>query len=582
MNTDEPISVSRQRYVRWIPLLLIVATGVAFGRVVSNGFGPFDDEQTIRDNPRLNPPQFTADGVLWYWNHPYMSLYAPLTYTAWGTIAQFSRVPVPGEPGTFKLSPQYFHVASLLLHVASVLLVYAILRRLLGRAWPAAAGALLYGLHPLQVEAVAWTSGLKDVLSGCLSLAAIWLYLRAVAPAGTTTTTMPADVASADAPARIDPLCYVLGLLCFALAMLAKPAAMMTPLLLAVIDLIILRRPAERIGRSLGPWLALAIPIAVIAKWAQTGEGVPFVEIWQRPIVAGASLVFYLQKLVLPTGLAFEYGWRPLPMLQKGWFYAIAVIPLALAVVLWVGRRRWPWLGAAGLIFVAALLPVLGFVPFMYQVHSTVGDHYVYVAMLGPALALAWALGRVDPRRWTSAAAGVGVILMLLGALSFAQLGHWRDEEVVLQRTLAINPCSALAQNAMGQVYARRGDFAAAEKAFRTSAECNPDFIPALFNLVRIYGFLDRPDDAIKAFYELRRANAGLPKDARAEYSTDIFLKAGQNAARNGQFGQAVRYFEEAVRANPDDPRPKAALDQASAIVRARAATQPAPGPIPR
>jgi len=298
---------------------------------------------------------------------------------------------------------------------------------------------------------------------------------------------------------------------------------------------------------------------------------------------APASLAFYLQKLVFPHGLAFEYGWRPMLMLQKSWFYAIAAIPLLLAAILLIGRRRWPWMGAAALIFLAALLPVLGFVPFMYQVHSTVADHYLYVAMLGPALAVAWALSRVSRSRWTTAAAISGVVLLILAALSVSQLSHWRDEESVLQRTLAINPCSALAQNNLGQVYARRREIDRAEQAFRAAANCNPDFIPALMNLVRVYEFLGRPDEAIKAFYELRRANERLPEGKREEYSTDVFLAAGQNAARNGQFDQAVRYFEEAVRAKPDDPRPRSALQQARAIIlRSGGSTTTRPTTAPR
>ena len=127
------------------------------------------------------------------------------------------------------------------------------------------------------------------------------------------------------------------------------------------------------------------------------------------------------------------------------------------------------------------------------------------------------------------------MLLIVLAILSVMQLGYWRDEETVLQRTLAINPCSALAQNNMGQVYAHRREIDRAAQAFRAAADCNPDFIPAQMNLVRVYEFLGRPDEAIKAFYDLRRANDLLPEDKREQYSTDVFLRAGQNAARNQQ-----------------------------------------------
>ena len=215
---------------RFIPWLLIGLTLLTFGRVVNDGFAPYDDELTIRDNPRMNPARFTSEGVLWYWNNPAMSLYAPLTYTVWGAIATGSRVH-GADPTEFILDAGNFHVASLLLHVASVLLVFIILRRLLKRPWPAAAGALLYALHPLQVETVAWASGLKDLLASALSLATIWFYLRAVTPASPALEAMDSDEAPSS---RIDFASYALAIVCFVLALLAKSSAMMTPVLIAL------------------------------------------------------------------------------------------------------------------------------------------------------------------------------------------------------------------------------------------------------------------------------------------------------------------------------------------------------------
>jgi len=560
---------------RFIPWLLIGLTLLTFGRVVNDGFAPYDDELTIRDNPRMNPARFTSEGVLWYWNNPAMSLYAPLTYTVWGAIATGSRVH-GADPTEFILDAGNFHVASLLLHVASVLLVFIILRRLLKRPWPAAAGALLYALHPLQVETVAWASGMKDLLAAALSLAAIWLYLRAVAP-GVTPGPL-GDPDQAIEP-RIDWRFYVAAVACFILAMLAKSNAMMTPAVLLVIDALLLRRGVERTARSIAPFFALALPIAFIAKSVQSGIGLPAPELWQRPVVAGASLAFYLQKLILPTGLAFDYGWRPVEMLHKTWFYVIACIPLALAIAIWIMRKRLPWVCAGALIFVAALIPVLGFVPFKFQLHSTVGDHYTYFAMLGPALILAWGLSKVVKN--THIAAWItGVALLLLAVLSVLQLGYWRNEEATLRRTLAINPASDLALNNLGQIYVRKRDFAEAEKLFKAAVASNaPDLIAPLTNLVIIYKTTGRPDDAIRAFYELKRANELLPEADRLAFSDDIFFKAGQGAARNGQFADAVRYFQEAVRVAPQDPRPKEALRRAQAYLKSAATRRSATAP---
>jgi tetratricopeptide (TPR) repeat protein len=544
---------------RLIPLLLVAVTLLTFGRVIVNDFAPYDDEQTIYANGRMNPPQFDRDGILWYWDNPAMSLYAPLTYTVWGVVASVSRVHPRDDPTRFVLDPANFHIASLLLHVAGVLLVYVILARLLRRPWPAAAGALLYGLHPLQVESVAWASGLKDLLSGTLSLATIWLYLRAVTP----TSPAPSQVTESDEPAaaaRINFAPYLLAILCFALALLAKSGAMMTPFLILIIDVLLLRRGVERTARCVAPFFALAIPAAVIARLVQPGAGVPTVEIWQRPVVAGASLAFYLEKLFLPIGLAFDYGWRPVAMLHKPWFYAAAIIPLVLAVALWTMRRRWTWIRAGVLLFVAALLPVLGLVPFNYQFFSTVADHYVYLAMLGPALIFAWALTRIDARHSGAAACVAGVALLLLGVLSFAQLRFWRDPKALLHRTLAITPDSALALNSLAQIYAQDKNIPEAERLFHAATQSNPGFAPPYVNLLRIYLFQRRADDFIRAFNAFRPVNEALPEDQRSNYPPDLIFRLGQAAASEGKFDDAVRFFQEAARLVPADPRASEAL----------------------
>ena len=545
---DVPPGDTAARGPGWVWMLLVVVTAAVFGRVLWNSFAPYDDPQTISENDRLNPPKFTKDGVLWYWNHAYMSLYAPLTYTVWGTIAGVSQDRSPDVPkDEYKVAPRNFHLASLALHALSVLAVYAIVRRLTKTVWPAALGALLFALHPLQVETVAWASGLKDLLAGCLGLTSIALYLRAADPAS-----------------RRRAIWYAVALVCFVLAMLAKSSAMVVPVVLLVIEVWILRRALGKVTLSLGPWFLLAIPIAIVAKMSQPGAGVPTPMLWQRPIVAGASLAFYLWKLIVPTGLAFDYGWRPLEMLEKEWFYLIALVPVAIAVGLWLVRKRWPWLWASAGVFVAVLLPVLGFVPFMYQVHSTVADHYVYVAMLGPAMAVAWSSSRVRASRRGLALAAVGCVAVVLGTLSFVQLGYWRDEETTLKRTIAYNPCSALGQNNLGLYYWQHDRPVEAERAFLAATECNPDFPNAFQNLVSLYALtFEDPQRAIEAYHGFERAMATMPPEERRPYPPQGFFDAAKSAAMKGHIRHAEQFLEQAVQLDPGNARYRAALADA-------------------
>src|SRR6267378_78163 len=140
------------------PLLLAILTLIVFGRIATNDFTYWDDAGTIHHNARLNPP--TAQKVLWYWGHSELGLYIPVTYSVWGVLAAAARLDAPDE-FDISLNPWLFHAASLIVHVGSVLLVFRILRRLIGRDGPSFAGALLFAIHPLQTETVAWASGLK-------------------------------------------------------------------------------------------------------------------------------------------------------------------------------------------------------------------------------------------------------------------------------------------------------------------------------------------------------------------------------------------------------------------------------------
>ncbi len=537
---------------KWIPLLLILIALTTFGRVIGDGFGPFDNETTLTNNPRLNPPRLAGDSLLWYWSHAEMSLYIPVTYTVWGILAGATYIPLPDETGAH-IDPHFFHAASLLLHLMAMLLVYGIVRRLIRSPWPAAAGALLFALHPVQVEAVAWASGMKDLLSAVFSLAA-----NAARGAASGSGEIP--VSRSPVPRLYSLRFHILALVCFALALLSKPLAIVVPLLLATIDFWLLRRPIKSIAIALTPWVILAIPIAIIARAVQAGAFIPPIELYQRPVVAGASLAFYLGKIVLPIDLAFGYGWRPSAMVTKGWFYAIALIPLLPAGLLWLRRRRDPALFAAGLIFVAALLPILGLVPFSYQYYSTVADHYLYLAMLGPALAGAALLSRISPRRRRAAIGISAAILLALAIASFAQLRFWVDDVTNLRHIVAVTPQSNAAHGNLGQYHALHGDLAAAEKDFLAAAAGNPDDPQPRRNLLRLYSSLGRAEEAIQQFHELQRANAMLPEANRQAFPPDQLYKAGADALAVRRYPVAERYFLEAVRLNPKDERAREAL----------------------
>jgi hypothetical protein len=550
--------------------------------VVTHTFTPIDDASTISLNERMNPPRWGVEGLLWYWRHAHLALYIPLTYMVWGALATATWVPTPDEYG-LHLDPRIFHAASLMLHTASAMTVYALLRRLLathakcptdstspfpspgtpgegqggGSPWPALAGALLYAVHPLQVEAVAWTSGMKDLLYGLFSLLALLAYVRAVQQSPTN-------------PMRRSA--YWLGAACVLLGMLCKPTAMVTPALAAVLDRMILRRTWRDVARTLWPWFIAILPLAVVAKVVQSGQEVLSPPMWQRPVVMGASLAFYLGKLLAPARFTFDYGWEPVVMLRQRWFWAIALIPLALAAALWLGRRRWHWLTAAGAVSVVALIPVLGLVPFQFQRSSTVADHYVYLAMLGPAMAAAWGLRRMPLRYAHPAAAGCAVVLVTLAALTVHQLGYWRTEESILQRNLDLTPHKSIGYNALGIMYQMHNDHPRAQAAYKQAIDLAPDFISPRVSLANIYSFQGRTDDAIQQIEALMDIQQRLPSDQRQDLSGTLIDGAKLMMTR-GQYDDAIKYLKADLRHRPNNADATALLAEAQ---RRRTTSAPA------
>jgi tetratricopeptide (TPR) repeat protein len=469
----------------WVLRLAIVLPLLAvFGRILGQTLLGWDDRSNTVLNPHLVPP--TASGLLYFWGHAYADLYVPLTYSLWGVLARIS------------LEPWIFHAASLAIHAGAALAAFALLRRLVRDDLAAAAGALLFGLHPVQVESVAWMSGAKDLLCGMFALLALAAHVD-VARAG------PASPARARALVR--------GTTFAVLALLSKPSAVALPLIALALDVLWLGRRWTRSLADLAPWIAIAAAGAIVGHVAQTGAGAVATPVATRPLIAADAIAFYARTIAAPIALAPDYGRDPRTVLASAAGIPEAIVLLAAVALLATLRRRERAEGpiraatTAGALSVAAVAPVLGFLPFDFQRYSTVADHYLYLAMIGPAFLLAWILARW-PRPPLRAAAVL--LLAAFAAKSAAQAGVWRDDETLWRHTLAVNPRSWTAHGNLGEALAASG----------------------------------RPNDAI---LELEAALALNPDDARTHYNLGTTLDALDRTA------EALPHLEAAVRLEPDD-----------------------------
>lgn len=568
--------------------LLVAVTVLVFGKVCSHEFTWWDDPMTLHHNPRYNPP--SGEKIAETWKEPVDGLYAPVTYSYWGAMAYLAERKGTDRVG-IHLDARVFHAGSLILHLASVLVIFSILRLLSGHLGASLAGAMLFAVHPLQVETVAWASGAKDVLCGLLSLCAIYQYILFTR-------------AENKSRARVY---YIGGAVVLLLAMLAKPSAMVVPVIVAALDGLVLKRNWRKAARTAGGWLVLIAPLAVIARFAQTTTDVAHVAIWQRPLIAADAIAFYFGKLVWPVGLTPDYGRRPGLVLQMwggAWPYLIWLVPAAVAVLAWRSRARRPSLLAGLVIFVAGFGPVLGLTPFMFQYTSSVADHYVYLPMFGVALGATGFLTRLAtvpleavripegfPRYRGRVLAGVcSIMLVMLGVRSFVQLGYWQNDQTIWAHTMEVSPGSfnaptnlAAALGRQGYVMGRDGEdeqekghakeaaalFAERRRCYEGAVALlekaiviKPDYITARHNAFLNYLRLGETQKAVDHLEAMLAANEKLPAGARSNFTT-YHDAAGNLWMKLGQYDKAAAHFETVLAKVPDHVEAKKELEKA-------------------
>jgi tetratricopeptide (TPR) repeat protein len=485
-------------------VLLVVLTVAVYHPALQAGF-IWDDDDHLTANPAMTAP----DGLWRIWSELATSRYYPLTLTTFWI-----------EHRLWGLEPVGYHAVNILLHAGNAGLLFLLLRRLrIPGAW---LGAALWAVHPVGVESVAWITELKNVQSAFFFLLALLAYVGF--------------------DERPSPLRYAGLLVCGMAAMLSKASTVVLPAVLLLI--LWWQRGAwdRRDGRRLAPLFVAALlmsGLTVLEQRYQIGRSVRPEEglgLWERALLAGRAVWFYLGKTVWPADLMFLYP---------------RVIPhgLPLAGVVVAGSLLWRWrthpVGRAALLgagyFIIALAPVLGFFDLYFFRYSFVADHFQYLACVGPIVLVAAGGARfVRGRAWRSVLAGVA--LTLLGSATWRYTHAFQSLEALWEDTLAKNPAAWLAHNNLGVLLARRDQFEAATAAYTTAIRLNPRFAEAHSN----YGnLLTRQGRLTEAAAEYGKAIECAPTFAGAHYNL------GNVRVLQGDFAAAVAHYEAALQLQP-------------------------------
>ncbi|MBX7167805.1 MAG: tetratricopeptide repeat protein [Pirellulales bacterium] len=494
----------------------------AFWNVRDNEFLRYDDGTYLTDNAHVRQG-LTWEGVRWALTTTYAANWHPLTWLAHMTNCSLW--------GSEPSASAAHHLTSAVLHAASAALLYMLLRLLGPPPWPAAAAALLFAVHPLRVESVAWAAELKDVLAVFFGLATLVAY-RAYAARPTSWAAWLAMIAL-----------YALGILC-------KPSLVVLPVLLLLLDVWPLARLAA--GRRMRDGLLLLqekVPLFVLAALsasmtlhAQRAAGavsaLEHLPASVRVENALAALGRYLASTVWPTGLSFCY---PHPV-QSPAPAAVVVSTLLLlsitAFACWQANRR-PYVIVAWLWFLLAALPTLGLVQAGVQSRA---DRYTYLPHVGLALLTAFALAEIAARSglavrraWLAIAA---IAVGLLFWRTTQQVAVWHDTLKLANHALEIDPRNAVALAVKGEALAHERRHQEAIDCFRRSIETANWLAESHALLAMSLAITGRPTEAMTA------ADAALalkPRLATAHYVRgNVLLERGDLAGAENALLAAV------------------------------------------
>ena len=407
--------LSRETILSVLPALLIPMLGALAYLPAFRAGWVFDDHAIILGNALLRGPLGNV------WRSTTIHDFWPLTWT--GFWAQWQ---IWGDQAAG------YHAVNILLHIAVSLLLWRVLEALrVPGAWFA---GILFAVHPVTVESVAWVSEQKNTLSGVLYLITVLVWLRM--------ENRP--------PSRRIPVCLLL----FALALLAKASVVMLPVVLLGIALHRRGTLGRKEWLETAPLFALGFLFGLVNIWFQRenvlmGGWGPQRDLWERIGGTGWALLAYQRTAFVPVRLSFFYPEWPVSPASFLFYLPVGAL-LALFFLLWAFRKRVSW--APPVLYALAyhallLLPILGLLEIAYFQFGPVSNHLQYLALMGPVALVAYGVTRVYNRLPVVAFALAAGLALFLSVSTHHRSSAFRDDITFWSAVVKDSPRNALARN---------------------------------------------------------------------------------------------------------------------------------------
>jgi len=495
--------------------------------VVNYGFIDYDDDVYFFANSHVLGG-FTWTDIKWAFTSGEDANWHPLT---WLSLMLDARIFGHGATAP--------HLINVLFHIANSILVFWLSRQMTGALWRSAVLALLFALHPLHVESVAWVAERKDVLSSFFGLLALLFYIRYAAgdgapPRSSLVTRRPS---------------LIFALLFFVCSLMSKPMLVTMPFILLLLDFWPLQRfNVSSLGRLLIekiPFLLLSAAASVVTFIVQQRGGAvsslaglsPGLRIENMFI----SYARYLAKTFWPVNLATPY---PPPHYWPVWLVILAVaLFAALCLAAVTLRGKFPFAFTGWFWFAGMLVPVIGLV----QVGAAaMADRYAYLPLIGIFLIIVWGAGEICAK-FQIPREGILLITVFVILACAARAGNqvrfWKDDPALFGHALSVTKNNYVASLDLGFWYAKNGQVSESLRYYGDAVRLSPDNATALYDAANAFAKLGYWDEAIRDY---RRSLQIAPNQP------DVLNNLGFALAQTKQLSEAANCFQAVLKLEPN------------------------------
>lgn len=495
-------------------MAVLAFTALIYFRALHNGFAGLDDDMYILQNPFIR--NFSVNGIKAIFTTFYNSNYHPLTMLAY--LAEYT---------CFGINPMPYHLLNVSLHLINTWLVFQFIRKLSGKKPAALVVSILFAVHPMHVESVAWVSELKDMLYTFFYLLSLLVYLRYI-----------------DLGYRVKH--FMGAVLFFSASLLSKSAAVTLPVLLIAIDVYKGRNIGRRLLLEKIPFFLLSLLFGTLAILSQqAGGALSYVSLHYGLVdnifIFTYAVAFYIVKSAVPFGLSVMHYY---PGTQGGalpWQY-YASLPF-LAFIAWLlfrpnSLRKEIAFGVC--FFLTTISIMLQIIPVGIAVTA---ERYTYMPYIGLFYIAGQWISDIEKKQVKNLViAGLYISIIIFSYHAWKRIGAWQDGETLFADVIKKYPNSHHGYWIRGNVKYRKGDMIGALQDYTKALEYNPRFAAALAARGCVYTILNEYKDA------LRDLNSAISMDATI---AEAYNNRGWAHYELGDKAAAMQDYNKAILLNP-------------------------------